>query len=29
VRMYEAAGFRRYVLQEEAGAAIFMSKPLP
>ena len=28
VRMYEASGFRRYVLQEEAGAAIFMSKPL-
>jgi ribosomal protein S18 acetylase RimI-like enzyme len=28
VRMYEAAGFERYALQEEAGAAIFMSKPL-
>ena len=29
VRMYEASGFRRYVLQEETGAAIFMAKPLP
>jgi len=28
VRMYEAAGFERYALQQEAGAAIFMSKPL-
>jgi GNAT superfamily N-acetyltransferase len=28
VRMYEACGFRRYVLQEGSGAAIFMSKPL-
>jgi hypothetical protein len=28
VRMYQAAGFKRYALQEEAGAAIFMSKPL-
>jgi len=28
VRMYQAAGFERYSLQEEAGAAIFMSKPL-
>jgi GNAT superfamily N-acetyltransferase len=28
VRMYHAAGFERYSLQEEAGAAIFMSKPL-
>jgi ribosomal protein S18 acetylase RimI-like enzyme len=28
VRMYQAAGFERYTLQEEAGAAIFMSKPL-
>jgi len=28
VRMYHAAGFERYALQEEAGAAIFMSKPL-
>jgi GNAT superfamily N-acetyltransferase len=28
VRMYQAAGFARYSLQEEAGAAIFMSKPL-
>jgi ribosomal protein S18 acetylase RimI-like enzyme len=28
VRMYQAAGFKRYTLQEEAGAAIFMSKPL-
>ena len=28
VRMYQAAGFERYALQEEAGAAIFMSKPL-
>ena len=28
VRMYLAAGFVRYALQEEAGAAIFMSKPL-
>jgi ribosomal protein S18 acetylase RimI-like enzyme len=29
VRMYQAAGFERYALQEKAGAAIFMSKPLP
>ena len=28
VRIYQAAGFERYALQEEAGAAIFMSKPL-
>ena len=28
VRMYQAAGFERYSLQREAGAAIFMSKPL-
>jgi ribosomal protein S18 acetylase RimI-like enzyme len=28
VRMYQTAGFERYALQEEAGAAIFMSKPL-
>jgi ribosomal protein S18 acetylase RimI-like enzyme len=28
LRMYEAAGFVRYALQEEAGTAIFMSKPL-
>ena len=28
VRMYQAAGFERYALQEEAGAAIFMSKAL-
>jgi GNAT superfamily N-acetyltransferase len=28
VRMYQAAGFERYALQEEAGSAIFMSKPL-
>jgi GNAT superfamily N-acetyltransferase len=28
IRMYQAAGFQRYSLQEEAGAAIFMSKPL-
>jgi ribosomal protein S18 acetylase RimI-like enzyme len=28
VRMYRAAGFERYALQEESGAAIFMSKPL-
>ena len=28
VRMYQATGFERYALQEEAGAAIFMSKPL-
>ena len=28
VHMYQAAGFERYALQEEAGAAIFMSKPL-
>ena len=28
VRMYQAAGFERYSLQEEAGVAIFMSKPL-
>jgi len=28
VRMYQAAGFERYALQAEAGAAIFMSKPL-
>jgi GNAT superfamily N-acetyltransferase len=28
VRMYLAAGFERYALQEKAGAAIFMSKPL-
>jgi GNAT superfamily N-acetyltransferase len=28
VRMYQAAGFERYALQEETGAAIFMSKPL-
>ena len=29
IRMYQAAGFKRYTLQEEAGSAIFMSKPLP
>jgi GNAT superfamily N-acetyltransferase len=29
VRMYQAAGFERYALQEEAGAAIYMSKRLP
>ena len=28
VRMYQAAGFARYTLQQEAGAAIFMSKHL-
>ena len=28
LRMYQAAGFVRYSLQEEAGTAIFMSKPL-
>ena len=28
IRMYQAAGFERYSLQKEAGAAIFMSKPL-
>jgi ribosomal protein S18 acetylase RimI-like enzyme len=28
IRMYQAAGFKRYTLQEEAGSAIFMSKPL-
>ena len=28
LRMYHAAGFVRYALQEEAGSAIFMSKPL-
>jgi ribosomal protein S18 acetylase RimI-like enzyme len=28
IRMYQAAGFERYSLQEEAGEAIFMSKPL-
>src|SRR6266487_2644316 len=28
VRMYQAASFERCALQEEAGAAIFMSKPL-
>jgi GNAT superfamily N-acetyltransferase len=28
VRMYQAGGFERYALHEEAGAAIFMSKPL-
>ena len=28
IRMYLAAGFERYSLQEEAGVAIFMSKPL-
>jgi ribosomal protein S18 acetylase RimI-like enzyme len=28
IRMYQAAGFERYSLQEETGAAIFMSKPL-
>jgi len=28
IRMYLAAGFERYSLQEKAGAAIFMSKPL-
>jgi ribosomal protein S18 acetylase RimI-like enzyme len=28
IRMYQAAGFKRYSLQEEAGVAIFMSKPL-
>ena len=29
LRMYHAAGFARYALKEEAGAAIFMAKPLP
>jgi ribosomal protein S18 acetylase RimI-like enzyme len=28
LRMYQAAGFVRYALQEESGTAIFMSKPL-
>jgi ribosomal protein S18 acetylase RimI-like enzyme len=28
IRMYQAAGFERYSLQEEAGVSIFMSKPL-
>ena len=28
LRMYQAAGFSRYALQEEAGTAIFMSKPV-
>jgi GNAT superfamily N-acetyltransferase len=28
IRMYQASGFERYSLQEEAGVAIFMSKPL-
>jgi ribosomal protein S18 acetylase RimI-like enzyme len=28
LQMYQAAGFVRYALQEEAGTAIFMSKPL-
>ena len=28
LRMYQAAGFVRYALQEKAGTAIFMSKPL-
>src|SRR5437773_7191604 len=28
LRMYRAAGFVRYALQEETGTAIFMSKPL-
>lgn len=28
LRVYRAAGFARYALQEEAGGAIFMSKPL-
>jgi ribosomal protein S18 acetylase RimI-like enzyme len=28
LRMYQAGGFVRYALQEESGAAIFMSKPL-
>jgi ribosomal protein S18 acetylase RimI-like enzyme len=28
IRMYQAAGFERYSLQEEEGVAIFMSKPL-
>jgi ribosomal protein S18 acetylase RimI-like enzyme len=28
LRMYHAAGFVRYALQEEAGTAVFMSKPL-
>jgi ribosomal protein S18 acetylase RimI-like enzyme len=28
LQMYQAAGFVRYALQEEGGAAIFMSKPL-
>jgi ribosomal protein S18 acetylase RimI-like enzyme len=28
LRMYQAAGFVRYALQQEAGTAIFMSKPL-
>jgi ribosomal protein S18 acetylase RimI-like enzyme len=28
LRAYEAAGFVRYALQENAGTAIFLSKPL-
>jgi len=28
IRMYQAAGFKRYTLRDEAGAAIFMSKSL-
>jgi ribosomal protein S18 acetylase RimI-like enzyme len=28
LRAYEAAGFVRYTLQEDAGTAIFLSKPL-
>jgi ribosomal protein S18 acetylase RimI-like enzyme len=28
LRMYQAAGFVRYALQEESGTGIFMSKPL-
>jgi len=28
IRMYQSSGFERYALQEESGAAIFMSKPL-
>lgn len=28
LRVYRAAGFARYALQEESGGAIFMSKPL-
>jgi hypothetical protein len=28
LRAYEAAGFVRYSLQEDAGTAIFLSKPL-